>query len=453
MVSISKLTRFFSQGHERSVRAKKNILALVLRKGIGIGISFLMVPLLIEWLNPTRYGVWLTVSSFISWFYIFDIGLGNGLRNKFAEALAKNEHERAKTLVSTTYAILSLISLGLLVVFALLYGFINWSKVFNTPIDFHNEVTLLVLIVFAFFCLQFVVKIISTILTADQKPAIAGFFNTISSAVALLAIFLFSPLGSGNLVQVGIIMSGTNLLVPFIASIFFFKKRYRAYSPSFASVDFKYARDLMGLGFKFFIIQIGALIIYSTNNIIISHLFSPADVTVYNVAFKYFSIITIGFSIVVTPFWSAYTEAFHKNDLGWIRRTIQKQVWFWALSVIALVVMVFSSDFVYRIWVGEAIRVPFSLTLGVALYVAITTWNSIYVSFINGVGKVKIQFYSAVFGAIVNIPLCILLAKTLNMGIVGIILATCCTAILAAVWTPTQYFKIINNRATGIWNK
>ena len=35
----------------------------------------------------------LTLSSIIGWFAFFDIGFGNGLRNKFAEAIAKGDHQ------------------------------------------------------------------------------------------------------------------------------------------------------------------------------------------------------------------------------------------------------------------------------------------------------------------------------------------------------------------------
>src|SRR5512137_2137737 len=92
----------FRRGEERSVKAKKNILYAVVIKGISIAISLVLVPLTLHYVNPTQYGIWLTLSSIIAWFGFFDIGFGNGLRNKFAEAKAKGDHELARTYVSTT---------------------------------------------------------------------------------------------------------------------------------------------------------------------------------------------------------------------------------------------------------------------------------------------------------------------------------------------------------------
>ena len=101
-----KIKNFLSTGHSRSIRAKKNIFASFGLKGISILISFFLVPLVLNYIDITKYGIWLTLSSIIGWFGFFDIGLGNGLRNKFAEAIAKGQKELARIYVSTTYAIL-----------------------------------------------------------------------------------------------------------------------------------------------------------------------------------------------------------------------------------------------------------------------------------------------------------------------------------------------------------
>ena len=117
ILSKEALLGFFTKGHARTLRAKKNIAASFLIKGASIVIGLMLVPLTINYLEPTKYGIWITLSSIIGWFGFFDIGLGHGLRNRFAEALAKGKHELARSYVSTTYAILSLIIGGVLVLF------------------------------------------------------------------------------------------------------------------------------------------------------------------------------------------------------------------------------------------------------------------------------------------------------------------------------------------------
>jgi O-antigen/teichoic acid export membrane protein len=113
--------------------------------------------------------------------------------------------------------------------------------------------------------------------------------------------------------------------------------------------------------------------------------------------------------------------------------------------------MLILADKAYVFWVGKSIKVPFMLSVAMAFYVVINAWCGIFAQFLNGVGKIKLQLYSGLVGALINIPLAIFLGK--YMGISGVVLSTCFLAVIAAVWAPVQYYKLINNTAKGIWNK
>lgn len=443
----------FGEGHERTNRAKKNIAASFVIKGLSILISLLLVPMTINYVNPTRYGIWITLSSIIGWFAFFDIGFGNGLRNKFAEAKARGDEELARTYVSTTYAILSVIIGVVLVLFLLINPFLNWAKLLNASPEMAGELSILALIVFTFFCLQFVLQLITTILTADQKPAKSSFFNLLGSAFSLIVIFIITKTTQSSLLYLGIALGLAPALVLAVSSLWFYTRDYKNYAPSFKFIKFSYAKDLMNLGIKFFIIQIAALILYQTNNIIIAQLYGPEDVTTYNIAFKYFGIIPMAFSIVTAPFWSAYTEAYFKKETEWIKKTIKSLIIIWVIICLLSVIMLIFSNVIYRVWIGNSIKVPFGLSLVCALYGIIITWSNIFLNFINGIGKVSMQLYLAVFVILINIPLAIYLSKHLHIGISAVLLATCIVFSIFAIVIPIQYKKIINGDAEGIWNR
>jgi O-antigen/teichoic acid export membrane protein len=443
LAGFTFLNSKLNKGHQRSVRAKKNILASFLIRGGSIAISLILVPLTIHYVNPTQYGIWLTLSSIIGWFAFFDIGFGNGLRNKFAEAIAKDDHTLARIYLSTTYAIL--------VLFFCINPFLNWSAILNSPPGMASELSTLALIVFTFFCLQFVLQLLTTIITANQQPAKASFYNFLGSLLSLVIIFILTKTTSGNLIYLGLSLGLTPVLVLGMASIWFYTHDYKTYAPALRFVKFSYARNLMSLGVKFFVIQIAAVIFYETSNLIIAQLFGPAQVTSYNIAYKYFGVIPMVMGIVMMPFWSAFTEAWVNNDVSWIKNTVQRlrKIWL-GMTIIAVVMLVFA-PFIYRLWVGESIVVPFTLSLTIAAYVIINAWNNIYSHFINGVGKVKMQLYLATAGSLINIPLAIFLGRSL--GIYGVVLSTTIISIITAIVTPIQYQKIINRTATGVWNK
>ena len=439
-----------NKGHERSIKAKKNILAAFLIKGGSIMISLFLVPLTIHYVSPDQYGIWITLSSIIGWFGFFDIGFGNGLRNKFAESVAKGEDEKARIYVSTTYAILTIIIAIVLTIFLLINPFLNWSKILNAPSNMAGELSTLALIVFVFFCLQFVLQLIVTVLTADQQPAKASLFNFYGSLFSILTILILTKTTSGNLIYLGTVIGFTPIAVLIVSSIWFYSHKYKKFAPSLRYVHFSYARDLMTLGVKFFLLQIAGIVLYQTSNVIIAQLFGAAEVTPYNIAYKYFSIIPMIMGIIMSPFWSAYTEAWVKKDILWIKKSLKNLRLIWAsLSILSLIMLLFS-NFVYRIWVGKEIVVPFSVSLALAIYVIMLCWTNIYSLFLNGAGKIKLQLYISFSTMLFNIPLAIYLGR--KIGIAGIVLSTIILCLISIIIEPIQANKLINNKAKGIWN-
>jgi O-antigen/teichoic acid export membrane protein len=447
-ISVSGL---ITKGHERSVKAKKNILASFIIKGLSIAISLVLVPLTINYVNPTRYGVWLTLGSIVSWFSFFDIGFGNGLRNKFTEALARGEEELARIYVSTTYAILSIIIGIVLVLFLCINPFINWAKILNTTPEMAGELSILVIIVFVFFCLRFVFQLISIVLNANQETAKAALFDFLGSLFSLIVIFILTKTTSGNLIYLGFALSFTPVLVLFASSTWFYSHKYKKYSPSIKYVKFGYARNLMNLGIKFFIIQIAALILFNTNNIIVTQLFGPKEVTTFNVTFKLFSVVTMIFSIIVAPLWSAYTDAYAKNDFDWIKTTIRKMEKLWIVLIICVIALLFISPWIFKLWVGNKVTVPFSLSVAMCSYVIVYIWQTIHVSFLNGIGKIRLQLYLVIFSGLINIPLAVFLGK--RIGLVGITLTSTMLFAFMGILFSIQTKKILNKTALNIWDK
>src|ERR1700761_9345113 len=104
MLTLTKIKSQFFGGHARTAKANKNIIYSFLIKGLSIGCPFALVSLTLHYLDKERYGIWLTMASIVGWFSFFDVGIGNGLRNKLSEALAKGDTALAKIYVSTSYA-------------------------------------------------------------------------------------------------------------------------------------------------------------------------------------------------------------------------------------------------------------------------------------------------------------------------------------------------------------
>ena len=452
----NKLFNFF-KGNKRSVKAKKNIIASFAIKGVSIVVGFMMIRITLEYLDKTEYGIWVTISSFLTWFTFFEIGLGNGLKNKLAEALAKKDYVLAKTHVSTTYALLSIIISIVSILFLIGNNFIDWTKILNTDSAYITELTTVSYIVFLFFFLQFVVKLIGNVLRADQRTAMANALGPIGNVVSLLLIFILTKTTDGSLVYISWVFSVIPVLVLISVSIYFYKNEYYNIAPSLRFVDFNHAKELVGLGLKFFLIQISALIMFQSSNILITQFYGPSEVTPFHIAYKLFSTIMMVFTIVVTPYWTAFTEAWVVKDYLWVKKTIKNLLYIWlSIAFVSFIVYLFS-DLFFDFWLGtekmKSMNISDELKLSLLIYFLLLSFGGIFNMFINGVGKLAIQMYSLLIGALIFIPLSYFFIKVLHWGVQSVVIASILSNFYSPFVAPIQYFKLINGKADGIWNK
>ncbi|MCB0464334.1 MAG: lipopolysaccharide biosynthesis protein [Aequorivita sp.] len=450
---INKIQSKLGIHSDRTKNISKHVLLSLLYRGGSIFATFLLVPLTIRFLDTENYGVWLTISSFIAWFSFFDVGLGNGLRNKFAEAKAKGDFELAKGFVSTAYFSLGLICLGLLCVTVLGSFFIDWAAIFNASASLKGQLQILMPIVFGCLSLQLTAKLIATIYTADQKPSVEGKISFITSTSSLILIWILTKTATSSLLIFGALFSLLPVLILILFNVYAFSNRYKKYKPNILLCKKIYFNEIFGLGATFFIIQCSVIILFSTDNFIITQLFNPEEVVPYNIAQKYFSISLMIFNMLLTPYWSGFTDAYTHKDFLWIRKSMKNLSKFSFGSMLLTFFMVLLSPFFYKLWIGDLVSIPFNLTLSMAVFFIICIFYSPYNAFINGLGKVRIQMYTLVGAAILNIPLSIILVKYASMGVEGVITATIICIIPHAIICPLQYSKLIRNKASGIWNK
>jgi len=426
----------------RTKVVKFHISLTFLYKALAIGLSYLLVPLTINYLNIEQYGIWMTLLSIMSWVAFFDIGLGNGMRNKLAEALAMNNIRLAKTYVSTGYIAVSFIALIFFVMLLSMLAFAPWNKIFNTTSVSNTELLKVVFVVGFFFLFNFILSLCNQIFYAYQNASLASMGQLLLNLFALIAIYLLINYTSGRLLFLGICY-GLSMVSSNIVLTYYFYKRHKEIIPSMGYVDLRKIKEIGSLGLKFFIIQIAVLVIFATDNMIITQVLGPEQVTPYNVVFKLFSIITVIHGIILTPLWSAFTEAYAKGDINWIRNTLKTLNMLMIPIVAAVVILIIFARDIINVWIGSDIRFPHLLVLLMGTFTVISVWNNIYAFFVNAIGRIKPQMYSAILGGLINIPLSIYFAKYLNLGINGVILGTIISLCFFAVIGPMQTHFIL----------
>lgn len=436
--------------NSRSKRTLLNIIFSLLLKGGSVIISFILVPLTLDYLNPYEYGIWLTLSSIISWINICDIGLGLGLRNKLTEAFANDEKIKAKIYISTSYIGMALIVLVVLAVTLTINMFLNWYEILNVKHDAIKNLTEIVAIILVLFCVKLVIGIIGNIFMARQQASANNLIIFTGDLLALIAIFICKSIIPGSLMIVAIIFSSSTIITGIGISIWLFS-RHPELSPNIKFYKQQYFKRLMGLGIRYFVIQIACIALFQSSNLIISNMFGPEDVTRYNIASKIFSVASMGFLIIMSPYWAAVTDAYVKKDFIWIKAQIRRLTFIWCLVCVGIIIIALFSPLLYKLWIGNKITIPLSLTLLCGLYASAATFSSIWTTFINGMGRTKLQLILALISSVLYIPTAIICGKT--FGISGIVLALSCWIGLNSTFYAIQCIKLSRQRASGIWNK
>ncbi len=438
-----------NSGSQRTVTIKKNILLSFLIKGISILTSFLLVPLTLGYVTSEIYGVWLTISSILHWMTYMDVGFTLGLKNRLAEALAKNDYERGRGLVSTTYFMMIVIFVPFSILLIVASPFINWCSILNVSQQYSDTICITIQILSLFLSLQMIVNVFVAVVAAHQKTALSQLFQVIGQVCSLIIIACMSKFIEPSLVNLTFAYSLMPIVIVALASLYFFRGSMNYIAPNYKSVDKRYIRDLWNLGVKFFIIQIQMIILYQSTNLLISHIDGPEAVTQYNVAYKLLNIISMVYMIILGPLWPAFTDAYAKDDYKWMKNIYRKMSLFFIILCVVIVVVTLMSPLIYRLWVGDKVSVPLILTILVALYTMLHSWDTLQVMLINGVGTVKLQSYVVLIGIILHIPLSLFLGR--YIGILGVVVSMCIINFIYSCFFTIQINKIINQKASGIW--
>ncbi len=447
---------FFSKGHERSIEAKKNILGSILIKGCSIAIGLVSVPLTIGYVNPSQYGIWLTLSSMIAWISFFDIGFTHGLRNKFAEANAKGDEVLARTYVSTAYYFIAIIFglLGLLLV--TVNQFITWHSLLNLPATMEQEVSRLATVIFICFSLHFIFRLITTLLIANQVPAKASLVEMLGQLLTLIIIFILTKTTkSGSLLHLGFAAGFAPVFVLLAANFFFFNTRLKRFKPSLLFVKKEYAKDIMKLGLKFFVLQIAVIVQFESSMFLIARYFNTIEVTSYNIAYRYFFTLQMFFLILLSPFWSGVTYAYNAKDYEWIRNAVKKYLLLLVPIICGGILMLIFSDNIYKIWLGKnLVHIDFTISLLCLVFFSTAIFANIFVYVLNGIGAIQLQFISAIFTSIGFVALSLVFIKYTNMGVKSVLVASIISNAFGYIFAPIQYFKIFYQKsASAIWYK
>ncbi len=439
----------------RDTKLKVSLIANLSIKFISIVINFTLVPLLLTFLGVEKYGIWLTIYALVGWLTMFDLGLGNGLKLKLTEAFSKKKYREAKKLITTAYVLIGSISLVLILLFWTSKYFVHWELLLGLSKKQNLDISKAVSILAISFFIILIIKLISEIFSSLQLPFIDDLAKALSQFIFLgFLLFFINYSVDPSLSNVAILAITPLILIYFLLSVYFFIIKAPSLKISINYYSKDLANSILSPGVGFFVIQISSIILYSTDNLLIANLISPTAVTTYNIAYRFFGLPFMIFSLFIATHWVSFIDALTKGDEMWIKNKLRLFNYLFLLLVVAYVIAYFLYDVLVPLWIrNDKVKTDFLLNKAMIFYYLISSYATIYIYVVNASGKIAIQKYLYIIIAVINIPLSILFVKFFNLGSAGVIIASAICLLLLLVFIPIQSSKLINRTAKGIWNK
>ncbi len=429
----------------------RHTIGAFLVKGLSLCVSLFTMPAYLRFFHDEMaLGLWFTVLSVLNWILNFDLGIGNGLRNHLTSALAEDRRDDARRYVSSAYLSIGALVLVMSAVFLFAFSFVNWNAVFNieTQVVSSKALYLSVAIVFFGIMLQFFFKLISSVLYAIQKSSINNFLNLITSILTVLCVMII-PSGSNdrNMIVMAIVHAVAVLLPLLVATVVVFaKKSMRDIRPSPRFFGKTHAKGILSLGGVFLLVQVFYMLIMSTNDYLITALYSPDAVVDYQIYYKLFSLGSMVFSLTLTPIWSAVTKAFAEKDYRWIRSLYKKLCLFAGIATVGEFLIIPFLQLGVNLWLGdEAIQTSVAFAAVFAIEGGLMCFNSVLSSITNGLGKLKTQLICFGIGAVLKIALSWIFVQTLDSWI-GVPLATTVAVGLYCIAEPITINKLLKEK-------
>ena len=424
-----------SRGGERYRRAGITASSSFITKALNVAISFLSVPLTVHYLGAERYGVWLTISSLLTWMSMTDFGLaGNALINVLAEASGRDDREGAQHYAASAFWALTGVGVLTGIVALATFRFIPWREVFQvSAATSTHDLQFACALTLGFLVFNFPLSMQQSIYSAYQDGFLANIWGIASNSLALLALVVVSR-SHGGLPQLVLALSGTRAAVG-IANFFFLYRRYYWLQPTPLAVRWVCVKRLFSLGSKYLVTQLAALGIYQSQPMIITQMMGPKYVVIFVVAYKIIALPIDLAYMATAPFVSAFGEAKARMEWTWIKSAYMKAnkaSLMFGLPILA-VLAIFAKPLI-RIWAGAAAVPSTSLIVGLTLYTALGIALMTVGQLLVGLERVNALAYSLVLCALGIIGSSILVAP--KWGLAGI--AFCMAGVKVVTYWPIQ---------------
>ena len=430
----------------RLVRVLKGGVSGVAGKVTALLANAVSLPIAVRYLGREQYGFWVTISTTIMMLAVLDLGIASTLTNCISRAYAERSDEMAKRYYATAFWATSAVAIFLGLLAAVSWSHIDWGALFGlSDPGVALQAGRCAAIAFGYALLTLPLGLANKVMGGYQRVPVANLFAMLNSVLSLVAIILVVRM-RGTVVDLMVaycaaMLTGTILLNLWMA--FRHEPRIR---PALHKVHLGAAREIMGHGMLFFVLQIAGLAVFNTDNFIIAHFLGAEQVTPYAVTWRLVGYASGLQALLVPSLWPAFSEAYAGHDLTWIRaayRRVMRATLLVASS--AAVILGLSGQWIISIWAGKAAVPGSALLWGMCFWAVLLAYTVNQAALLAATQRLRLQAICSILTATTNLVLSIVLVQ--RIGALGVLCSTIiCYLLFVVVPQSWEVRRILRGR-------
>jgi O-antigen/teichoic acid export membrane protein len=417
---------------ERNRRGAWTTLTNIVARALEATLSLVSIPLTIGYLGKERYGLWMALSSLLTWAALADFGMLRGLQNRLSDAYGRDDEDEARRAMSTAFFALGGLALGVGVLFAGALFAVPWVRLFNlNDPELQREFVPALASVVGVFLVQFPLRTIKQAYAAYQKGHVANLFSIAGSLLGIGSLLLIIRLrlglpwlilASGGVASLVTLLNGLYLArdLPFLR-------------PGLRYVDGSTLRSLALVSAPMMLFEVGSLMINEVQMIIIAHERGVSAVTDYSVYLKVMSIPLFLVNVLDSPYVPMYREAIARGDRRWFREMFHRLQWLkLALSLALALALVLLGDPLAGLLSEQSVALGATLWAVAGLNMIVGCWNGSYNNLFFAIERVWTLVWIILANGIITLLLTLLL--TGPHGLLGVLVASTAFSLLVSGW-------------------
>lgn len=422
--------------------ASKAFLANLAASGAGLLLTIATVRWASPYLGAERFGVWATFASFAAMLSFLDLGLGNALVNQVAKRSSDGDVSSLRQLVSGGLGWLATIGLLASTTLAALAAHLPWHLILHLQDRFIADEARATAIIFA---ILFGAHLISSgtlkILVGQQRSHEANLVNFAASLMALALLWKATNERS-DISTLMMAAFGPQALLGLLTVPVLWRRKLLRFECTFAGMALE-RKDLMQLGGAFLVLQLGTVLGWGTDALLVATLNGPGEVASLVIAQRLFQIASRPVYMLNAPLWAAYADAHAQGDREFLRKTLRLSG---TLSVVIgggiALMLLLASPWIVPFWTKGTIDIPTALLVSMGVWTVLELCGSALSTYLNGVGVLREQAIVVVLFCAIALPLKIIC--TIAAGATGLVVATIVSYIIAVAGLyATVFFERI----------